>query len=93
MQGTYPVISLSFGRVKETDYETTIYRICQFLMNVYKQYSVLQNCEQLTEGEKEYFERMTSNMSEKDAHFALYQLTGFLFRYYGKNGHHFAGRI
>ena len=30
LQGTYPVISLSFANVKETGYKMTVYRICSF---------------------------------------------------------------
>ena len=29
IQGTYPVISLSFANIKEKDYETARYKICQ----------------------------------------------------------------
>ena len=36
LQGTYPVISLTFANVKETNYETTSYRIRQLLMKVYE---------------------------------------------------------
>ena len=32
IQGTYPMISLSFANVKEPDYEMTSYRIRQLLM-------------------------------------------------------------
>lgn len=31
LQGTYPVISLSFARVKEDDYATTREKICQII--------------------------------------------------------------
>ena len=34
MQGTYPVISLSFARVKETNYADTRERICQIIRNM-----------------------------------------------------------
>ncbi len=84
LQGTYPVISLSFANIKETDYETTCYRICQFLMKLYEKHSFLRCCEQLSDAEKAYFERMASNMEVKDAPLALYQLCDFLYRYYGK---------
>ena len=33
---------------------------------------------------KEYFERMASDMGEADAPLALYQLSDYLYRYYGK---------
>ena len=84
LQGTYPVISLSFANVKETDFKTTSYRIRQLLMKLYEQNAFLRGCEQLSEAEKAYFERMASDMSEEDAPLALYQLSDFLSRYYGK---------
>ena len=34
--------------------------------------------------QKKYFERMASDMSEEDTPMALYQLSDFLYRYYGK---------
>ena len=35
IQGTYPVISLSFANVKEKDYESTRFRICQLIEDLY----------------------------------------------------------
>lgn len=84
IQGTYPVISLSFANVKETNYKMTVYRICQLLMKKYEQFGFLRNCSQLSDAEKEYFERMASDMGEADAPLALYQLSDYLYRYYGK---------
>lgn len=84
IQGTYPVISLSFANVKEKDYKTTCYRIRQLLMKLYEKYSFLLDCGKLSAAEKKYYERMASNMSEEDAPLALYQLSDFLYRYYGK---------
>ena len=84
LQGTYPVISLSFANIKESDYETTCYRIRQILMKQYKKYDFLKECSVLSEGELKYYEQMTYEMSEKDAPMALYQLSDYLHRYYGK---------
>lgn len=84
LQGTYPVISLSFANVKEPDYETTCYRIKQILMKQYEKYAFLKEASVLSEGELKYFEQMTYEMSEKDAPMALYQLSEYLCRYYGK---------
>ena len=36
LQGTYPVISLSFARVKDTDYESTAYHIRELLSKEYE---------------------------------------------------------
>lgn len=75
LQGTYPVISLSFANVKEAEFKVTSYRIRQFLSNLYEKHSYLLESEKLSRAEKTYFERMKSDMSEEDAAMALYQLS------------------
>ena len=84
LQGTYPVIALSFANVKETTYSVTSYRIRQLLMMQYENNSFLRESELLSDAEKKYFEHMTSGMTEEDAPLALYRLADFLCRYYGK---------
>ena len=84
LQGTYPVISLSFANVKETDFETTSYRIRQLLKKLYEKNSFLTACGVLSKSEIDYFEEMKSNMNEQDTPMALYQLSDYLYRYYGK---------
>ena len=84
MQGTYPVIFLSFANVKEKDFETTAYRICQLLMKLYEKNAFLLESGCLSDAEKDYFDRMRSGMSKEDAPFALYQLSDYLCRYYDK---------
>ena len=84
LQGTYPVISLSFANVKEKDFDTASYRLRQILMKEYeKRYFLLQG-DFLSDTEKEYFRGMASSMREKDFSMALYQLSDYLYRYYGK---------
>ena len=41
LQGTYPVISLSFARVKEVNYPDTRAKLCEILRNLYIKYSFL----------------------------------------------------
>lgn len=84
LQGTYPVISLSFARVKETNYASAKEKICEILTNLYSHYSFLRDSEALTDKDREYFDRVSSKMEDSDATSALYQLSGFLYRYYGK---------
>ena len=84
IQGTYPVISLSFASVKETAFTTTSYRIRQLLMKQYEKNSFLLTSGCLSNAEQLYFERMAADMSEADAPLALYQLSDYLYRYYGK---------
>ncbi len=84
IQGTYPVISLSFANIKENNYKTTRKKICQLLTNLYIDYNFLRNSDVLTEKDKEYFNRISKNMDDSDATLALHQLSNFLYRYYRK---------
>lgn len=84
LQGTYPVIALSFANVKETTYAMTVYRICQLLMVQYEVYRFLLQSDVLSDAEKEFYQRMTAGMSEQDAPYAVNRLSDFLSRYYGK---------
>ncbi|WP_242861224.1 AAA family ATPase, partial [Acetivibrio ethanolgignens] len=85
LQGTYPVINLSFARVKETNYRATRDKICEILRNLYIKCSFLKESEALTDADRAYFDRILSvEVSDSDATSALYQLSDFLCRYYGK---------
>lgn len=85
LQGTYPVISLSFASIKETNYITTREKICQVLTNLYVKYSYVRDSDVLTDTDRAFFNRILSeNMRDSDATMALYQLSDYLTRYYGK---------
>ena len=84
LQGTYPVISLSFANVKEKTYQDTRDKICQLLVNLYTKYDFLLEGDILKERDKEYFRRVSVNMSDSDASLALNMLSDYLQRYYGK---------
>lgn len=51
MQGTWPVISLSFANVKEPTYEMAKRRICQLLTDIYNKNQFLLTSDLLTEEE------------------------------------------
>ena len=85
LQGTYPVIFLSFARIKEKEYELTRTKICEVIINLYSRFSFLRDSGVLTDKDKEYFDRVTIGMDDAIASSALYQLSGYLSRYYGKN--------
>ncbi len=84
LQGTYPVISLSFASVKEKNYKNALERILQILQKIYVQNRFLLCCGVLEAFEQEYFQRMMSQMSEIDAAQAIPNLCDFLYRYYKK---------
>ena len=84
LQGTCPVISLSFAGVKEKDYKAAVYRINQILTNLYYDFSFLAEGDTLLPGEKQYFQSICAEMPEVTATMALHQLSRFLHKYYGK---------
>lgn len=85
LQGTYPVISLSFARVKERDYVTTREKICEIIRNLYIKSIFLKESNVLTDADRAYFDRILSvDVNNSDITSALYQLSDFLYRYYGK---------
>ncbi len=84
LQGTYPVISLSFANVKEKDYRSTKIRIFQLLTKLYNQNRFLLDGELLNENEKNYFLSVNEKMEEVVASVAIHNLSDFLSRYYGK---------
>ncbi|MDE7207386.1 MAG: AAA family ATPase, partial [Lachnospiraceae bacterium] len=85
MQGSYPVISLSFANVKENTYAGTKTRLCQILADVYGKNRFLRDSGVLVERELEYFDRVSEFMEETDATIALNKLCDFMQRYYGKS--------
>ena len=84
LQGTYPVISLSFANIKETDYKDTRDKIVQLLAGEYARCAFLLEGDCLNEQEKDLFRRKTVDMGDVDATLALHQLSEYLCRYYGK---------
>lgn len=84
LQGTYPVIFLSFASVKETDYDSVRKKICQLIADEYVKRAFLLEKGGLAESEKESFLRKTIDMSDVEATYALHQLSLYLSRYYGK---------
>ena len=84
LQGTYPVISLSFANVKEKEYKTARKKICQLLTKLYADHSYLLESGLLYETDIAFFKRISEDMDDSDASLALYQLSDYLCRYYGK---------
>ena len=84
LQGTYPVISISFANIKENNYQDTRKKICQLLAGLYTDYAFLLDSEVLGEGDKEFFRRITVEMDDVDATMAIHYLSKYLYLYYGK---------
>lgn len=84
LQGTIPVISLSFANVKETRFESAVQRIGQLLTDLYSRNSFLLEGELLTGEEKVFFRSVTMDMPQVVATLAVHKMSEFLYRYYGK---------
>ena len=84
LQGTYPVISLSFANVKERDYDTARRKICHILADLYTDYAFLIESDILGEGDKEFFRRVTMDMGDVEATLAIHNLCRYLSLYYNK---------
>lgn len=84
LQGTYPVISLSFANVKESNYRGTRLSLNRIIEDIYNKNIFLLEGDLLTNNEKEYFRSVTCNMEDATATWALHRMSDFLSRYYGK---------
>lgn len=84
LQGTYPVIFLSFAGVKETSFIGTRKKICQTIKNLYNKYDFLLDNDVLNENEKELYQKITADMEDYLASASLNMLSDYLMRYYGK---------
>ena len=84
LQGSWPVISLSFASIKEREYLHTREKMIQMIVSLYARYEFLLESDCLTDREKEIFRRKTVNMGDIDAELSLNQLSEYLYRYYGK---------
>ncbi len=85
LQGTYPVIFISFAKVKATNYKDMTYSITKIFSDIYGQNRFLIEGELLSENEKNYFNGIVPGMKSSIAADAIHTLTNFLGRFYGKN--------
>ncbi len=85
IQGTYPVISLSFANVKEKDFLSTKERIAQIIADLYIQHDFLLPDESMKEADKNYFNSVCmGNVSEVQITGAVHKLSNFLYRHFEK---------
>ena len=84
LQGTYPVISLSFALIKERTFEATRAKINSLLSSIYDKNAFLKDSGLLSKNEINYFSRISKEMDDTDATLALHYMSDFLSRYYGK---------
>lgn len=84
LQGTYPVIFLSFADVKETTFQGARQKICKIIQMFFNKFDFLLEEEILNENEKKDFQKVSTDMESYMASLSLKMLSDFLCRYYGK---------
>lgn len=84
LQGTYPVIFLSFADVKETNFQDARKMICYIIEQIYSQNDFLLEGDLLNEKEKRFFRNVTADMENYVLSSSLKTLSNYLYRYYGK---------
>lgn len=84
LQGSYPVIFLSFAGIKGDVYETAREGIIQIIIDIYTKYSFLLQGDFLSKQEKEYFDFVGPDMSDAVASMSLHRLAICMNRFYGK---------
>lgn len=84
LQGSFPVISLTFSSIKEKNYEEAREKICSTIQMLYQNYRFLLEGDTLSEKEKSEFNQVSSGMREYEASLTLQKLSCFLYRYYGR---------
>jgi len=84
LQGTYPVLFLSFAGIKEGSYEGARESICRTIEEQYNKYDFLLEGSLLNDKEKAFYHKVSAEMSDSVAGASLRSLADFLSRYYGK---------
>ena len=81
LQGTYPVLFISFADVKETDFDQARKRICMILEELYNKYDFLLEGNLLNEKEKKNFQEVAGGMESSIAVASLKNLSGYMSAY------------
>ena len=84
LQGTYPVIFMSFASIKATNYNDMVYRLTEVVSMLYERNRYLLDGNCLSDSEKEYYKSVRRGMAGAAASGSVYAMSEFMRRYYGK---------
>ena len=84
LQGTYPVIFLSFAGIKQTEYSKAVTMIKNEITDIYNKYDYIMKNDLYNDNEKIQFKSVCPDMSDEIAQKAINDLSNYLSRYYGK---------
>lgn len=85
LQGTYPVISLTFSSVKENSFAEAKKKINKMIWMLCQRFRFLAESGCLSPEEKQEFGRITDQMADYEASLSIQRLSYYLWKYYGKN--------
>ena len=85
LQGTYPVINVSFAQVKENTYEKMLKKMRMLIAELYRRYDFLLSSKKLNETDKKHFREILEER-EDDIYCAsaIKLLSQYLYLHYGK---------
>ena len=84
LQGTYPVIFLSFAAVKADQFLEAKIQIKQQIARVYEENRFLLDGDLLSANEKKTYDDVSQHMGDAEAAAALNNMSMYLARYYGR---------
>ena len=84
LQGTYPVISLSFANIKSSDFYSVKMEIYQIIVDLFQKHRFLVQEGYIQGADVEFYNAVCMNMPEYVATKALHKLSEFLYCYYGR---------
>ncbi len=84
LQGTYPVIFLSFADIKQTNEKDAIQKIKKSIAKVCRQYEEELKKEGISDAQRNEFSKISPDMDDVTAQSALQDLSQYLYMYYGK---------
>ncbi len=84
LQGTFPVIFLSFANVKAATYKEMLFKITEVITDLYNKNDYLLEGNLLNEREQKYYQEIELGMRSELAAGAIRSMAGCMQRYYGQ---------
>ena len=84
LQGTYPVIFLSFAGIKGNTFEMSKKQICDKIVELYESNRFLLKSECISDTEKKRYISFLERPMDEDVSYKLNEMSNYLSRYYGK---------
>lgn len=84
LQGTFPVIFLSFASIKASTYRKMEYKIAELIAKLYERHNYLLEGTLLSPSEKDYYRKICAGAGDEITAGAVNSMAGFMSRRYGK---------